>query len=70
MYPPVHKHGTSRVGVPEDQFFLGKMDPFCGFHVSGQEDMGMGQKNSPPGIGPQVLVHVSIYQGSILGTCF
>ena len=25
-------------------------------------------KIEPPGIGPQVLVHVSFYQGSILGT--
>ena len=27
-------------------------------------------KNKPPGIGPQILVHVSIYEGSILGTDF
>ena len=31
--------------------------------------MGMGQMKLP-GIGLQVLVHASIYQGSILGTYF
>ena len=42
---------------------------FVGFPPSWRTH-GAWVKIEPPGIGPQVLVHVSIYQGSILGTYF
>ena len=38
--------------------------------ICGLADIWVWVKIKPPGIGPQVLVRVSIYQGFILGTYF
>ena len=55
-------------GANSASAFSDSVSPF--FFFFSPEFKWVWVKMKPPGFGPQVLVHVSICKGSILGTCF